>query len=218
MNNVKSVMNYFDGNFLFNLYLKNIIGNTNDESYMYEDNLLNDINKNAVIMGCICNIMTSIKDGLNDKTNNFNKYFSEIVNKELSDNILMIASKNKDGYVIDDYTLEVTLEAPTTYFPQLLAFPTYAPLREVIVSADPEGWATEPETYVSNGAFKLVQWDMKDQLVFEKNEEYWNAKEIKIPGVVWKLVTDENTAYASLKSGEFDAVHTVPVAEIANGQ
>ena len=41
MNNVKSVMNYFDGNFLFNLYLKNIIGNTNDESYMYEDNLLN---------------------------------------------------------------------------------------------------------------------------------------------------------------------------------
>ena len=71
MNNVKSVMNYFDGNFLFNLYLKNIIGNTNDESYMYEDNLLNDINKNAVIMGCICNIMTSIKDGLNDKTNNF---------------------------------------------------------------------------------------------------------------------------------------------------
>ena len=106
MNNVKSVMNYFDGNFLFNLYLKNIIGNTNDESYMYEDNLLNDINKNAVIMGCICNIMTSIKDGLNDKTNNFNKYFSEIVNKELSDNILMIASKNKDGYAIDDYTFK----------------------------------------------------------------------------------------------------------------
>lgn len=106
MNNVKSVMNYFDGNFLFNLYLKNIIGNTNDESYMYEDNLLNDINKNAVIMGCICNIMTSIKDGLNDKTNNFNKYFSEIVNKELSDNILMIASKNKDGYAVDDYTFK----------------------------------------------------------------------------------------------------------------
>lgn len=106
MNNVKSVMNYFDGNFLFNLYLKNIIGNTSDESYMYEDNLLNDINKNAVIMGCICNIMTSIKDGLNDKTNNFNKYFSEIVNKELSNNILMIASKNKDGYAIDDYTFK----------------------------------------------------------------------------------------------------------------
>ena len=71
--------------------------------------------------------------------------------------------------VVDDYTLEVTLEAPTSYFPQLLAFPTYAPLREDIVSADPEGWATKPETYVSNGAFKLVKWDMKDELILEIN-------------------------------------------------
>lgn len=120
--------------------------------------------------------------------------------------------------VVDDHTLKVTLESPTAYFPELTAFTTYMPLREDIVTANPEGWATEPETYVSNGPFKLVQWDMKDQLVFEKNEKYWNDKEIKIPGVVWKLVTDENTAYASLKSGEFDAIHSVPVAEIANGQ
>ena len=64
--------------------------------------------------------------------------------------------------VIDEKTLEVTLETPTAYFPQLLAFTTYVPLREDIVSANPEGWATNPETYVSNGPFKLVQWDMKE--------------------------------------------------------
>ncbi|VYU08465.1 peptide ABC transporter substrate-binding protein [Clostridium tertium] len=120
--------------------------------------------------------------------------------------------------VIDDYTLEVTLEAPTAYFKELTAFTTYMPLREDIVSADPEGWALDPATYVSNGPFKLVQWDIKDQLVFEKNEEYWNAKEIKLPGVVFKLVTDQNTAYASLKAGDFDMVDTVPPAEIAAGQ
>ena len=120
--------------------------------------------------------------------------------------------------VIDDNTLKVTLEAPTAYFPELTSFTTYMPLREDVVSADPEGWATNPETYVSNGAFKLVQWDLKDQLVFEKNEHYWNADEVKIPGIVWKLVTDQNTAYASLKAGDFDAVHSVPIAEIENGQ
>ena len=120
--------------------------------------------------------------------------------------------------VIDDHTLKVTLEAPTAYFLELTAFTTYFPEREDIVTADPEGWATEPETYVSNGPFKLVQWDLKDQLVFEKNKEYWNAKDIKLPGLVFKLVTDENTAYASLKSGEFDMVSSVPPAEIAGGQ
>ncbi len=120
--------------------------------------------------------------------------------------------------VVDDHTLKVTLESPTAYFPELTAFTTYFPIREDIVTANPEGWATEPETYVSNGPFKLVQWDMKDQLIFEKNDKYWNAKEIKLPGVVWKLVTDQNTAYASLKSGDFDMVDTVPPAEIENGK
>ena len=119
--------------------------------------------------------------------------------------------------VVDDYTLKVTLEAPTTYFLELTAFPTYLPVREDIVEADPEGWALEPETYVSNGPFKLIQWDMKDQLVFEKNENYWNASEVKLPGVVYKLVTDHNTAYASLKSGEFDMVDSVPPSEIESG-
>ncbi|MGG7145069.1 peptide ABC transporter substrate-binding protein [Clostridium nigeriense] len=120
--------------------------------------------------------------------------------------------------VVDDNTLKVTLEAPTTYFLELTAFTTYFPVRKDIVEADPEGWALEPETYVSNGPFKLVQWDMKDQLIFEKNENYWNASEVKLPGVVYKLVTDQNTAYASLKSGEFDMVDTVPPSEIESGE
>jgi oligopeptide transport system substrate-binding protein len=120
--------------------------------------------------------------------------------------------------VVDDHTLKVTLEAPTAYFLELTTFTTYMPLREDIVSSDPEGWALDPETYVSNGPFKLAQWDMKDQLVFEKNENYWNKDDIKLPGVVYKLVTDQNTAYASLKSGEFDMVDTVPPSEIESGQ
>ena len=118
--------------------------------------------------------------------------------------------------VVDDQTLVVTLEAPTTYFAELMAFPTYMPLREDIVSADPEGWATKPETYLSNGPFKLVEWTMKDRFVVEKNENYWNADSIKLPGIEFLMVTDENTAYASLQSGEFDMVDSIPASEIEN--
>ena len=119
--------------------------------------------------------------------------------------------------VIDEKTLEVTLEAPTAYFPQLLAFTTYVPLREDIVSANPEGWATNPETYVSNGPFKLVQWDMKDQLVFEKNENYWDKDSVKLESLTFKLVTDDTTAYSELKAGNFDMVNSVPTNEIEPG-
>ena len=120
--------------------------------------------------------------------------------------------------VVDDYTLEVTLESPTSYFPQLLAFPTYAPLREDIVSANPEGWATSPETYICNGPFKLVKWDMKDQLVFERNENYWDASNVKLDSLTFKLVTDETTAYSELKAGNFDMVNSVPTNEIKPGK
>lgn len=119
--------------------------------------------------------------------------------------------------VLDDYTLEVTLEAPTEYFLQLCAFTTYVPLREDIVSANPEGWATKPETYVSNGAFKLVQWDMKDQLVFEKNENYWDKDSVKLDTLTFKLVTEDTTAYSELKAGNFDMVNSVPTNEIEPG-
>ena len=119
--------------------------------------------------------------------------------------------------VIDEKTLEVTLETPTAYFPQLLAFTTYVPLREDIVSANPEGWATNPETYVSNGPFKLVQWDMKDQLVFEKNGNYWDKDSVKLESLTFKLVTDDTTAYSELKAGNFDMVNSVPTNEIEPG-
>ena len=119
--------------------------------------------------------------------------------------------------VIDEKTLEVTLETPTSYFPQLLAFTTYVPLREDIVSANPEGWATNPETYVSNGPFKLVQWDMKDQLVFEKNENYWDKDSVKLETLTFKLVSDDTTAYSELKAGNFDMVNSVPTNEIEPG-
>ena len=118
--------------------------------------------------------------------------------------------------VVDERTLVVTLESATSYFPELMAFPTYSPLREDIVTVNEEGWANEPETYVSNGPFQLIEWTMKDQFVFKKNENYWNADSVKLPGIVMKMVTDENTALASLKSGEFDMIDSVPSAEIEN--
>ena len=128
-------------------------------------------------------------------------------------------SENEVGLkVLDDYTLEITLEAPTAYFTQLLAHQTYSPVREDIVSVNPDTWATSPETYIGNGAFKLVQWDMKDQLVFEKNENYWDAENVKLEKLTFKLVTDETTAYSELKAGNFDVVNSVPSNEIEPGK
>ncbi len=85
--------------------------------------------------------------------------------------------------VIDDYTLEVQLQAPTSYFLELTAFPCYFPVNKKIVKKD-KGWATKVDTYVSNGPFKLIEWNLKDSLVFEKNDAYYNKEKIKLKQVV----------------------------------
>lgn len=118
--------------------------------------------------------------------------------------------------VVDEKTLEVTLETPTAYFLELTAFPTYMPVKKDVVEANGDAWATKPETYVSNGPFKMTAWTMKDSIVLSKNENYWNKDAVKLDSVEFKMVAEDTSAYAEFKSGRFDMIQAVPPAEIEN--
>lgn len=113
----------------------------------------------------------------------------------------------------DDYTLEVTLENPTTYFLSLLAFPTYAPIREDIVSKDPTGWARKAETYISNGPFKMKEWKPKDTITFVKNDQYWNKDSIKLDRIDYKMIEQASSALAAFKAGQLDYILKPPAQE-----
>lgn len=120
--------------------------------------------------------------------------------------------------VIDDLTLQVTLEQPTTYFLELTAFPTLMPVREDVVSANPDDWTQSPDKYIGNGPFKLQEYNMKDSYVFVKNDNYYDAASVKLDKLTFKMMTDETSAYASLKNGEIQMSDIVPKAEIAAGK
>ncbi|MDY6011504.1 peptide ABC transporter substrate-binding protein [Clostridium sp.] len=120
--------------------------------------------------------------------------------------------------VIDDKTLEVTLNAPTPYFAELMAFPTYMPVRQDVVEANGDKWINSPETYISNGPFKLTDYQMKDSYTFEKNENYWNKDNVKLEELVYKMATDETSSYASLESENFDMISNVPTERIEDGK
>ncbi|WLF70722.1 peptide ABC transporter substrate-binding protein [Clostridium septicum] len=116
--------------------------------------------------------------------------------------------------VVDEKTLEVTLENVTPYFLELMAFPTYMPIRQDIVEASGDAWTQSPETYISNGPFKMKEWAMKEKIVFEKNENYWNKDSVKLDTLDVRLGTDEVSAYAELKAGNFHMTDTIPVEEM----
>ncbi len=71
--------------------------------------------------------------------------------------------------VIDDYTLQVTIDAPKSYFLSKLTYPTAFVVDRANVESGGEWWQ-EPN---GTGPFKLRQWDENSLLVLEKNELYY---------------------------------------------
>lgn len=115
--------------------------------------------------------------------------------------------------VVDDYTLEVTLEAPTAYFLALTAFPTYFPVRKDIVEANKEGWANDAKTFVSNGPYKMSEYAQKDHMTFVKNDNYWDKSNVKLDKIQYTLLDNETSALNAFESGEIDATDLLPAEQ-----
>lgn len=115
---------------------------------------------------------------------------------------------------LDDKTLEVTLESPVPYFLSLAAFPTYFPVRQDVVEANGDKWTLSPETYISNGPFKMSEWKEKESITFVKNENYWEVDKVKLDTLVFRVIDDEATYLGAFKSGELDIIESPPTTEI----
>src|SRR5450830_820919 len=122
-------------------------------------------------------------------------------------------NKNIGVKALDAKTLKVYLQAPTPYFLALTAFPTLMPVCKAVVSKN-DKWASDVETYVSNGPFKLTQWSHSEKMVFVNNPAYWDKAKVKLTKITYLMVTDESTALSMYQSGQLDASSTVPVSEL----
>jgi oligopeptide transport system substrate-binding protein len=109
----------------------------------------------------------------------------------------------------DDHTLVVTLEAPCAFFLDLTAFHTYYPVHRATVEKHGAAW-TRPPNNVSNGPFKMVEWKMKEHILLEKNEHYWDAAKVQPVKIKWLPVENQTTAFNMYEQGQCDWMTDVP--------
>lgn len=114
---------------------------------------------------------------------------------------------------VDEKTLTVTLTNDVPYWNELLAFPTYFPVRKDVVSN--ENWATEPSTYVSNGAYTITGWDHNSVIRLEKNRHYHEAENVTMKQINFYLSDDTNNMLVNFKNGSWQLIESVPTNEIA---
>ncbi len=115
---------------------------------------------------------------------------------------------------VDDKTLEVTLANTVAYWDELLAFPTYMPVREDVVSN--EAWATDPSTYVCNGAYTMTSWDHNSLITITKNDNFYDADKITMNEINFYLSDDANNQLANFENGDWQFIDDVPTNEIAS--
>lgn len=111
--------------------------------------------------------------------------------------------------VVDENTVEIKTKYP--YGP-LLAALSHSNAAIVSPTADQaQDLMQEP---VGTGPFKFASWSIGDQVVLEKNEDYWNGAP-ELDRVVFKVVPETSTAISMLQTGEVNFLDALPTEQIS---
>ncbi|RIW31846.1 glutathione ABC transporter substrate-binding protein [Bacillus salacetis] len=110
--------------------------------------------------------------------------------------------------VVDEYTVEIKTEKP---YGAMLAALSHTNASIVSPEADKaQDLMKEP---VGTGPFKFVSWTQGDQVVLEKNADYWQG-EPKLEKVTFKVVPEVNTAISMLQTGDVQFIDAIPSEQL----
>ena len=116
---------------------------------------------------------------------------------------------------VDDSTFEVTLNAPTPYFLEMLTHQsTYA-----VNKANVEKFGADfvkPGNLVSNGAYTLAEFVPNDHIKIVKNAKFYDAANVKIDTVNFIPTEDRSTAMKRFEAGELDSNNDLPTEQLTD--
>ncbi|MFD7411061.1 ABC transporter substrate-binding protein [Kitasatospora purpeofusca] len=113
--------------------------------------------------------------------------------------------------VVDDLHFTVKLTGKVSYFEYKLGYIAFSPLPDAFFS-DPAGYGQKP---VGNGPYQFVSWDHNQQLTTKAFANYQGVDKPKNGGVVFKMYSTAEAAYADLQSNNLDVMDQVPPSALA---
>lgn len=112
--------------------------------------------------------------------------------------------------VIDDYTLEITLQYSFGDFEYVMGHPAFAPVPKAVVEADPAAYADKP---IGNGPFMMAEpWAHDQYIKVVRYDGYYGDKPY-LDGVEFRILKDQDTAWLEFQAGNIDFMKSVPSAQ-----
>jgi oligopeptide transport system substrate-binding protein len=100
-------------------------------------------------------------------------------------------------------TLEITLEHPAPYLPELLKHLSFFPVPKHVVEKYGDQWV-QPGHYVSTGPYQLVAWRLGDYIQVRKNPRFWDAASVCVDRINYYPTADVVAAERRVARGELD--------------
>lgn len=115
---------------------------------------------------------------------------------------------------VDDYTIEFklgTVYAPFIYALVFEPAPAHI-LKDVpVTELKKHQYGSNVDVTVTSGPWLWKEWTQGQQLVFERNPDYWGEVKPNIQTVIYKIYADQNTEVQALLRGDVDHVSAIPV-------
>ena len=90
----------------------------------------------------------------------------------------------------DKLTLRIELENANAEFIHYLTLPVYLPIHKPTIEKYGLSTFSKPEAIVGNGPYKIVSWIHNDNMILEKNENYWDKNNVSIEKVKFLMILD----------------------------
>lgn len=111
--------------------------------------------------------------------------------------------------IVDDRTVEVTMNEPWVSFPYTLT--------TQIGYMIPAAAVTDPassDNPVGTGPFQFDSWDKNNKLIAQRYASYWQAGKPHLDRIEFRPIPDSQQRYDELTAGELDMMHTIAVPDI----
>ena len=119
------------------------------------------------------------------------------------------------GVTAKGSTITFDLERPLPQFEYLLTFSNFMPQKESYVNKEGKKYATTAATSLYSGPYKVEGWNgTNNTFKLIKNDNYWDAKNVKTKQIDVQVVQKPDTAVQLYKQGKIDRVSIANTPEL----
>ena len=120
----------------------------------------------------------------------------------------------KEIQVVDKYTIRFVLSKPFPAFPAAIGSGYFGIASPTAIQKDGAKYGSPTGSAVGTGPFRLVEWRPGDQIVLERNPNFWKPGLPKVDRLVFKVIKDPAARLAALKAGTIDFTTDIPPSNL----